>query len=320
MLESLEIENLRGIRRLRVDGLGRFNLVVGGNDVGKSTLLAAIGLAQPQDWFFLAPLLADPRPEARGAESFEDYWRSMFHGVDVSVPIRVARGQRASKGAVLEGWVVEGASDSKVWPARFLPVGGGDPVVLNPTKDELAPSRLWWSPAFVEAERDLHGELVALYKSGRVQNVVPPLHVLNEDIERVEPVGDRIYVRLRGHALPLPYGVLGDGARRMLEFAVAVAIVAGGGCILIDELENGFHHRSLSRVVELLRCAPDDVQVAATTHREELIRVACEQFLQAGDDGLRIVRLDRRGGEHVAVTYTAQEALDAMDMGLEIRG
>ncbi len=45
MIESLAIENLRGIRRLNVDGLTDVNIFIGKNGAGKSTILEAIYLA-----------------------------------------------------------------------------------------------------------------------------------------------------------------------------------------------------------------------------------------------------------------------------------
>ncbi len=43
-LNSLQIKNFRGIRDLKIERLGRGNLIVGKNNVGKSTLLEAIRL------------------------------------------------------------------------------------------------------------------------------------------------------------------------------------------------------------------------------------------------------------------------------------
>src|SRR5438270_5113095 len=42
ILNSLEIRNFRGFRHLQIERLGRVNLVVGKNNVGKSSLLEAL--------------------------------------------------------------------------------------------------------------------------------------------------------------------------------------------------------------------------------------------------------------------------------------
>src|SRR5712692_6150060 len=44
LLNSLEISNFRGFKHLQIERLGRVNLIVGKNNVGKSSLLEAIQL------------------------------------------------------------------------------------------------------------------------------------------------------------------------------------------------------------------------------------------------------------------------------------
>ncbi len=39
-LDRLEIRGFRGLSQLDVDGLGRFNVLIGANDVGKTSVLA----------------------------------------------------------------------------------------------------------------------------------------------------------------------------------------------------------------------------------------------------------------------------------------
>jgi AAA15 family ATPase/GTPase len=44
ILDSLEVRNFRGFRHLQIERLGRVNLIVGKNNVGKSSLLEALQL------------------------------------------------------------------------------------------------------------------------------------------------------------------------------------------------------------------------------------------------------------------------------------
>src|SRR5947209_2225527 len=44
ILNSLEINNFRGFRHLQIERLGRVNLIVGKNNVGKTSLLEALQL------------------------------------------------------------------------------------------------------------------------------------------------------------------------------------------------------------------------------------------------------------------------------------
>ena len=49
MLNSLEIRNFRAFQELKIEHLGRVNLLVGKNNVGKTSLLEAIQLYASQD-------------------------------------------------------------------------------------------------------------------------------------------------------------------------------------------------------------------------------------------------------------------------------
>ena len=49
MIESIEIENLRGIAHGKLEGLTRLTILVGPNGSGKSTILDALLLAASSD-------------------------------------------------------------------------------------------------------------------------------------------------------------------------------------------------------------------------------------------------------------------------------
>lgn len=51
MIESIEFENLRGVRTGKVDALAAINVVVGPNNSGKTTLLEAFAILRGIDSF-----------------------------------------------------------------------------------------------------------------------------------------------------------------------------------------------------------------------------------------------------------------------------
>jgi len=323
MIEKLQIRNLRGIRELDVAGLGRFNLVIGGNGSGKTTFLAAAGLSRNAwNWPFLSQYLTDPRP--RGLLEFSRDLVPLCPGADLSIEPEVCAWGPSSttafklvlqRGPQSTATVLDLIRDETVWRLDF----SNDVVKPVTTDTRWAATGLWWSPGFVVSEDSVARVLEELYLQGQTAAVVRAVQHINPAVTAVELAGTRVYVRLDGHPLPLGLGVLGDGARRILEFSMATA-QEGTRLILIDELENGFHYSTLPSVLELLRVASPSRQIFATTHREELIRTACECFADANDDGLRILRLDREGSTHRAVVYTGPEALAGLDSGLELRG
>src|SRR5690242_9965900 len=106
VLDSLEILRFRCFRELRIGRLGRVNLVVGKNNVGKSTLLEALRLfARPGSLADLWEILAS-RNEISAAEI--DIWNR-----SPEYPLRIDSlffGRRATLG--VEGSIVIGPVDS----------------------------------------------------------------------------------------------------------------------------------------------------------------------------------------------------------------
>lgn len=331
MIEKLRIQNLRGIRELEVEGLGRVNLIVGRNGSGKTTLLAAAGMHDaPGAWIFVAPYLDDPRPAPLGVDAVEKLFVPLCPGADTAIlpeiwvtrngeehglRLEVSRGRKPG-GSIAMTHLPDGAKyairvQDGEWDVFEMPAG----------TTSISGAHCYWAPAFVEAERDVVAGLIEVYKTGRLGQVLEAIQLINPVVSAVELAGSQVFVRLEGHPLPLPFGVLGDGARRALEFALGFSH-DDVSTVLIDEIENGFHYSTLPKVLELIRQRSLDTgaQVFATTHRDEVIEAACTRFIEAGDDGLRILRIDRTGDEHRVVSYTAEEALAGMETGLELRG
>ena len=134
------------------------------------------------------------------------------------------------------------------------------------------------------------------------------------------PNGRRVVARLKGHGHPVPLRSLGDGAVRLLGVAMALAN-GRNGFLLIDEAENGIHHRlqrEFWRMV-LETAEENNVQVLATTHGWDCVR----GFAEAAEDLKAVegvlVRLERNGDRTRAVEYPQDELAIAARDGIEVR-
>ena len=154
--------------------------------------------------------------------------------------------------------------------------------------------------------------------------------IFGEAIERIAAVADdeggrlrrssrRTLVKLSNEEAPVPLASLGDGAIRLLGVGLAIAN-AGDGLLLIDEAENGLHHRRQADFWRMIiRAASEsNVQVIATTHSWDCVRgfqrasagepeeAAILYRLERGKSGLRLVgydedRLERATEQRVEV-------------------
>lgn len=129
--------------------------------------------------------------------------------------------------------------------------------------------------------------------SGREDDVTQALQIIDPRVRSVRMLGGAMadgislsrtgfVVGFEGEERRIPIGSLGEGSRRLLVLAAAIA-TARGGALFVDEIDTGLHHSVLSKVWRVLieRSLATDVQVFASTHSwdciEALARVASEQ-------------------------------------------
>ncbi|MEK7270690.1 MAG: AAA family ATPase, partial [Planctomycetota bacterium] len=88
MLKSLTIESFRCFKNLQVDRLERVNLIVGGNNSGKTAFLEGIFLLL--GWFPARNQGEFPhlfRTAPRSGDRTEDFWKWLFYNKNVSQPV-----------------------------------------------------------------------------------------------------------------------------------------------------------------------------------------------------------------------------------------
>ena len=169
----------------------------------------------------------------------------------------------------------------------------------------------------------------AAAKYTRLENAGEPRGLL-ETLQIVEPRLKRVRVgavagtpMLRGDVgigRMVPLSLLGDGLGRLTSILLAVADAAGG-VVLIDEIENGFHHSVLGQVWNAIGKAASnyETQVFATTHSFECIEAAHEAFRENQQYAFRLHRLERIAGEIHAITYDQGTLAAAIRSNLEVR-
>ncbi len=114
-----------------------------------------------------------------------------------------------------------------------------------------------------------------------------------------------------------PLSAMGAGVMRIARIVLAMSIVPGG-VVLVDEIENGFHHSIMNKVWAVVEEAAlqFDAQVVATTHSYECVMAAHEAL----SDEWRLHRLDRTNdGSSLCVTYDTETVEAAIEHDLEVR-
>ena len=182
-----------------------------------------------------------------------------------------------------------------------------------PDNDDVA---RFWNHVMLTDEEDRALEVLKLVLGSSVSRVA----VAGDEKGSFGMDGQRVLVKLRDRARPVPLKSLGDGAVRLFGIALALAD-SRDGFLLIDEVENGIHHsvhHDLWRMV--LGVAQDNnVQVIATTHGWDCVRGFAQAATEMEDAEGVLVRLEREDGRMRVVEYPEEKLMTAARYGIEVR-
>lgn len=340
MLPSLHIQGFRCFRELTIERLGRVNLIVGKNNIGKTTFLEALRLHAAQDdaLFELQETLKRrgeflrTRRESESPQRLID-WLRAFHDADVKNEAPVIEigpcdrgdsslqlkfdGNLRSRGVQLQSWIGAERTSSidldevlrdrppspRSLPCQYIPANG------LPAAES---SRLWDDIVLTEHE----------------ETCLEALRIIEPDVQRVAlvdvPMADggwerAPHVARSSRRQPEPLDSLGEGMNRIFDIMLGLTN-ARGGRLLIDEIENGLHHS----IHEMLWrhifdvAAKLDVQVFATTHSWGCIDAFQAAARAHPDDGI-LIRLDRRESESIAYLFDEDELAVVSEQAIEVR-
>jgi hypothetical protein len=313
-IDAVDLLDVRAIHRCSIrlprpgdDHLEYPNMTVllGGNGVGKSTLLRAIGLATLVDTPQLDTALGDaarwPRTGADAPARAEVTMRPTDPGGSGRT---VATGFTIAPGGGLDTWttgdrsralVVGYGADraagrlgeaTGVAPQRMASLFGGDAVTIAGTT--------WLSRALSEDDGDLRETLVALLPPGIT---IGPVDATPDDL-------------FASRGVPTPYDGLSDGVRSYLSWLVDLLHhlqqAAGDGNVrdvpavaLVDEIDQRMHAEWQQALVSRLGSVLPRVQFIATAHgalvaaglRPENLLLLEQVFHGPGAGGMVVRRL-----------------------------
>lgn len=356
MLNSLQVTNFRAFRDLRVEHLGKVNLIVGRNNVGKTTLLEAIHIYSSADDVLDAVIRLLNRRQEYSIEKGHDVLslESLFCQtsektieiceVNSEHPL-VLRRQWSWMEEERDGLSIFKSRKYSIEPSGYL----GEAEVLTVNYDNTA---LFQSlPLHVE-----HSHYQAPYRGSKEgdRNVFVPATGLQDDsidpaelwdrviltdrensvldvLKVIEPTLDRIVMvqgkRARRIAMAkllnkktMPLRSLGEGMNRLFELALGLVNVQSGGVFLIDEIDSGLHFTTLVDVWSIVFDAAVrlNVQVFATTHSWECIEAFQRAATEHPEEGV-LIRLEREADGISAESFSEEELAIITRESIEVR-
>ncbi len=172
---------------------------------------------------------------------------------------------------------------------------------------------------------ELNKRLDAVVRMNQMSLILSPLKEMDPDIKGIQLGGlNNIYIDV-GITPLSPISTMGDGIRRMLAI-IATIVSEKGGVVLIDEIENGFHHSAMKVLWKTLLSAAQefDVQIIATTHSLECANALAASVLEPTGtmtNNVSFFRIRREDSEHHVCIPMDAEVINAnAEMGMEVRG
>ena len=355
MFTSVSIQNFRCFKDLTINSFNRINLIAGKNNVGKTALLEAVFLLADGSNLLRTVTLANFRGvhKLNRSSGSELVFSPLFRQFSTENTIKISGLLNTGERHTTELWLTSGdtipldTSDELITDieatTRDLPSHVLQSKYTSPSGESYS-SQMWIEyqnirietkapnspfPVYflianarqaAEQDAELFGRLEVVRES---YNLLESLKVVEPRLERLSTIviaGTPVLHGDVGLNRMLPLSLMGEGLRRLTSILLAIAN-ASGGIVLIDELENGFHHSVLKKVWQAIGDAArrSNTQVFATTHSYECIQAAHQVFAEDNGYDFRLHRLDRFDEQIKAVTYE-QETLEAATKAeLEVR-
>lgn len=350
MINSILIENFRCFPHLKIDGCRRFNVIVGDNGAGKTSLLEAIFLTLSGNIEVSTRLRAHRGLDAlyNGAPAAieESIWRDYFYNLDWSKPIAIRMSGSGPEARSLT--ISRGQSN------LLIPIGEGglgEPSVSAPLTftwrdangieystsprvstqgiqitgtQEFPPHSFMFAANQPTSAGENAARFSALSKARRERPLVklfskefPWIQDLSIEVSGGIPI---IHATIENIPEKLPINMVSGGINRVLAILLAMAAYPGT-VVVVDEIENGLYHKhKVSYWRSLLLMARDSrCQLFTSTHDEEWL----EALVEAAGDSIEDVTLWRversRTGERALTQIDGRTLKAGIEIGGEVR-
>ncbi len=223
--------------------------------------------------------------------------------------------------------MVEIGGTTRLWTLDYLRRGSYRPRPFrSELGDEPRMACIFVSPYGGERTATLGALWDKIALSDREKDVVEALRIIDPGISAVSMVGGEgprqprtAIVRSANVARPVPLRSFGDGLNRL--FGIVLSLVnAKDGLLLIDEFENGMHHRVQLDVWRTVFSLAQklDVQVFATSHSWDSIEAFQKAAAEVPEEGA-LVRLSRKGEDIIPTLFREDELAVATRERIEVR-
>lgn len=358
MITSLSINNFRGLKQVTLNDLRSVNLIVGGNNTGKTSVLEALVLLFG-DGTSIGNLSFAFRANQSGGNSRDDhndrehFWSWLFFDRNVGNSISVAAKFEPDATIKLESEYTAEARNSDVRRQTTInrsdsriptfTISGSGQEILRQRRDNTlftigdnqltinSPSAPDGFRLTVLSTRPTNPALdaesfnqVALLADGerRVENLMREIEPRLTRLRYARQPGTNGHLIFAdvGLSRAVPVSQMGQAFNRILHIYTHI-LDHRSNVVLVDEIENGIFCDAMPEVWRglLAICEQEGVQIFATTHSRECVMAAQSIAKERGKDELCVQRLQLVKGQVEAARLGVKQLELAAEMGLEVR-
>ena len=337
MIRTIQIDNFRCYRHLKLEKVARLNVVVGDNGSGKTALLEAIfmPLATTSE-------LAVRYRQQRGLDGnfsgsrrvIEDaIWGDYFYEGDYKSPIQIqltGDGPEARSLTITRNQFPTTAStvgllfrNAQGKEKMLHPSFNAQGQVLLPETGEDLPNFFYFASASTTGSVEQAARFSDMSKARShaafVKTLVSEYRWLQDLNIEVIAGSPALFGTLDGSPNKIPLPNMSGGINKMAGIMATIASRTRS-IVLVDEIENGIYFKHQNAIWKgLLRFLREhDAQMICTTHSKEWLEALVEA---AGDkvDDISLWRVERAKGQPTVRQFSGSALRSGIEHGTEIR-
>lgn len=351
---KFKVENFKRFETFEMDNLGQFNLIVGDNNVGKSSVLEAL-MAELDVYTFLINLkyvlfnfrkfnklkdiyfyhyLNQQKGEKSGTARFQFNFsnqETVFRKVEISVVdkwhLTAKTNKPFDKNLPIEEQLALSFNADALLPYTNMrtPVSDNSSLSDEGFHAPYIPFQIFYDHSLAEYF-DSHIEVRPSIKKKLLNDLKTILPDIKDITQRSSVAEKSVLAVIReGVDATLPLGTFGDGFIKLFRILIEMQIHSGKR-LMIDEIDTGIYYRRMKDFWKtIIRSARNNnVQLFATTHNEECIGLYAQVLEEEGIEfqkDSRIIHLeeDKTTRQVKAYTFTYSEFDPALKVGSELR-
>ena len=314
LIDEIHVENFKGIKNLELKDLKRFNVFIGKNDVGKSTLLESIFAFKPAALERSSNIQDFPKILRRTDREQNARKLAYNHLSDIPT-IKISSNNEVSELTFKNDHVGSHVSvDISILDHhRIVTLDQTFTVMTSDANPLDLTASFKWISGLKYFDSVTAKNLSLLEENIGDENLVDEYDPDTENIQKTNYSGPETRLVIRKNNVEITIDDLGDGHKSALSL-LALCKTMENTVLLIEEIESNHYPRSLRKLIEKMTeiCNERKIQVFVTTHSPEVL----ENFSKI--DSTKLIHLKKTDTGITANEIMLNDYIMWEDIGWEI--